>query len=302
MTAEELKQQYASMKKISYSSEYEFFKNKYSVFALSKISGEDLAIRLFANAVYGDKIGVRGYFCWAEHGDKNRGPVGTAKIGKTSNIQYDGTKYYITKNKTTTTIEKQKAIFCAENIKNIFINLVQIVKRYIEQNQLNNIIAYQDLKKELLNSIKNHNNIADENIDCIYNTNGFTAYVIKYFHCHWNNYFAFWYSKDSLLKVFKDVLNVDIVEEDSLVLNGQLSLFARDLGMDNDNFGVLLNKLKDEIKKSTSQQLSNEAKIRLQFFTKYLNYFLDYFNRWGVNKKYYGAFPETVRFKTEGDV
>lgn len=297
MTAEELKQQYNSIKKINYSSDYEFFKNNYSVSALSKISGEELAIRLFAKAGYGDSIGVRGYFCWAEHGGKDKGPVGTAKIGTTSNIQYDGTKYYV-KNNVTTIIQKERAIACAENIRTIFTDFTQIVKRYIDQNQLTNIKGYQNLKNELVDKIKNPDYIAEENRECIYNTRGFTAYVIKYFHCQWNEYFAFWYGKDSLLEIIKNVLGAATVEEDSLVLNGQLCLYAKGIGADNDNFGVLMGKLKDEKKANEKLTLSGEAQERQKFFTKYLNYFLEWFNNWGVNKKYYGELSETVKFKT----
>lgn len=266
MTPEELIQKYSELENIDYSQDYAYFNRNYKAEVLTNLQGKELAARFFATKTYGDKVGARGYFCWAEFGSQGRPPLGTAKLGSTKNIQYDGKSFFITQNKTTTEIDENTAVECAENIRTVFTETTNVIKNYIAGNRLNDITGYQELNNDLLKLLHKPNYIREYNRECLCIKDGFTSFLIKYFHCTYKDYFAFGYSKDSLLKIFNSVIEEQIVAKQALLLSGQLSLYAKRLGIyDNDRFGVLLYRLLN-----TSTTLLNVAKERKEQFQNWL--------------------------------
>ena len=63
--------------------------------------------------------------------------------------------------------------------------------------------------------------------------------LLKYLHCSFPDKFACWYSEDKLRKLVSSIYPLSEVADETLVLNGQLSLYANKLGIDNANFGII---------------------------------------------------------------
>ena len=236
-----------------FSDTYKFFNDNYSVAVLDALEGKDLVNRLFASKDYAQSHNIpRGYFIWAEHGNYNdkadNVPCGKAKghVGGMEGVlvKSDGS-YHIYEYEyaadeeegksrkicNDSVIDEQTAISLANLTKTALKTIVE----HIASIQLEKTEDY----KQLLEWIKQY--LLSLNEGRLYwNAEGEPdGLLLKYLHCSFPEKFACWYSKNRLKQLVSSVYPLSEVEDDALVLNGQLSLYANKLGIDNANFGAI---------------------------------------------------------------
>lgn len=283
MSTEEIAAIVSAAETFDYSSEYEYFRDTYSVEALSALSEIDLAVRLFASSDYAKQNGVpRGYAVWAEHGRENphTNPFGKAKShtggqGGVS-LKSDGTYHIyeysfiedpVTGKKKKKCVEKvidaDEAAFLAAMILDAFSRIIKYIHEntFVEKADYERLLVYV---KEVL--------LSTEEPRLYWNEDGDPdGIVLKYLHCSCPDVFACCYSKDRLKQLLIPALPESELADNSLVLNGQLSLLcmALPVEIDNANFGVIWwryifspNEEIAEVDDIDEQALENERSFR----------------------------------------
>lgn len=235
---------------VDYSSDYEYFNKNYSIEVLKTLADSDLAKRLFASKEYANANGcVRGYVIWAEHGNGVSKPFGTAKShtgGQGGVVLKSDGSYCIyeysygidetgkkKKKCTITTLEEDDALLLAITIK----DCLERICEYINSHTFSSEADYESLLTEVKDILKS----TSEN-RLYWNDDGDPdAIIMKYLHCSFPALFGCCYSRDKLKSLLLPVFEEKMLSDNSLVLNGQLSLLANSLGIeiDNANFGSI---------------------------------------------------------------
>lgn len=228
--------------RIDYTEAYRFFNDNYSVKVLNNLEDKELVNRLFASKEYAQANNLPpGFFIWAEHGNIKSGdiPFGKAKASGMTGVlvKNDGDCYIYeyegqgrSKKSKISVIDEQTAISLANLTKEALKEIVE----HIATIQLETTSDY----KELLIWIKQYLSKLNETRLYWSSIGEPSALLIKYLHCSFPDKFACWYSKEKLRTMVAKVYPSSEVEDDAFVLNGQLSLYANKIGVDNANLSV----------------------------------------------------------------
>ena len=238
--------------KKEYQAEYQYFKDNYSIEALSTLDANDQAKRLFASKGFSDENNVcRGYFCWAEHGRKINGEsvksFGTAK-GWTGGqdgpiIDKDGSAHYSDIGIKRT--DRTRVDIDFNQLKEFATVTFTALKKICELTQAATLNTKSDYEN-LYQQIKTY--LASLNEKRLYwkEDGEPSGQLIKYLHCSFPEKFACWYSRGTLQSLLEKVDPNISLEDDAFILNSELVKVSKDLGIDdNANFGVFIGKLFD---------------------------------------------------------
>lgn len=237
ITIQQIKQIASEKKPTDYSAAYGTFNRYYSIDALSRLSEEDLVVRLFASAEYAKQHNgeMRGYAVWSEHGDGTTSGIVLGR-GKGQNqtgvlLKPDGTfNLYIpeTKNTSITQIEKTEAIRLAKIVLEAFSESVALSKKA----DLSDIKGYEALFDEISKMLRDL-----ETLNLYWNKDGVPNGVfLKYLHCSLPNRFTTWYSNAELHNIVHELFPDYSNGESSFVLNGRLALAASECKIDQPEF------------------------------------------------------------------
>ena len=134
---------------------------------------------------------------------------------------------------TITTLEEDDALLLAITIK----DSLERICEYINSHTFSSEADYESLLTEVKDILKS----TSEN-RLYWNDDGDPdAIIMKYLHCSFPALFGCCYSRDKLKSLLLPVFEEKMLSDNSLVLNGQLSLLANSLGIeiDNANFGSI---------------------------------------------------------------
>jgi hypothetical protein len=230
---------------ISFAADYDYFNEYYSLNVLANLSNRELAERLFGGRNNKVKGACPGLFSWLEWGYNKQYPATIQKpfgIGKFSfqvGILQQRNEYWqyiiATQGHDKISLNSSQAENYAVLIRNVLQDTCNIIEKHINKNNLIKPTDYELLFDE----IKDYLVGRGDNLYWNDETGEPMAFLIKYYHCVFNDKFACWYTNTKLKQVYK-ALNIMPTYKESFMMNAQLALYAKQYGIDNANFERLV--------------------------------------------------------------